>query len=137
MGRLLRRLTARHVFFSWIAYWAALAVVKLTPAALVIWQISRSGGKGDVSAALTDDVLKLTVTAAGSTTWTGSISLLPLAFMLAGPPIVLWACWLLATSQQRSSRGARSPEQLNRGDELPLRRDDRARSERLTEKSPG
>jgi hypothetical protein len=104
MRRALGRFQVRHLVYSWLAYWTALAVWSLSPAAVVLGQLSRDGAHGEASAGITDGLLNLSVTAAGATKWSASISLLSVALAIAVPPILLWAAWLFAASSQPVQR---------------------------------
>jgi hypothetical protein len=69
MRRSFGRWKLRDLLLSWLAYWAALVVVRLMPAAGAIWRVSRPGVKGDVSLGFSDGLLHLSVTAAGAIAW--------------------------------------------------------------------
>jgi hypothetical protein len=126
----LARWKVRHLFGAWLGYWAVLAAATLTPAALAIWKVSGSGAKGTASINAGDGGLHAIVTMPGSTLWEMSVSLTTVVLAIAGPPLVLWVCWLLSASASRDSAEQHPTEQLSRGDELPLRHDDRARDVR-------
>ena len=119
----------RHLVFSWLAYWITLAAVKLTAPTLAIIEATRPDGKGDVSVAFGNDMLKLSVKAVGATTWEGSVTPIMLALWLAGPPIVIWAGWLFATSKARRAEREREQAMLAGVDEF-------ARSEASTVRTP-
>jgi hypothetical protein len=85
----------RHLFLSWLAYWLLLLLVALGPAIPAIWRATRDGAHGEVSAGVNDGILSLTVKLAGTTTWSGSISLLSAALWFAIPPLVLWVLWVV------------------------------------------
>jgi hypothetical protein len=122
----LARWKVRHLIGSWFAYWAILAAATLAPAAIAIWKVSGSGAKGTASVNAGDGGLHAIITMPGSTLWEMSVALSTVVLAVAGPPLVLWLCWVLSASASRNS-GQHSAVQLTRGDELPLRRDDRAR----------
>jgi hypothetical protein len=44
-----------------------------------------------------------TIAPAGRTTWSGSVSLLTLALLVAIPPLVLWLVWLAGTSRTNNA----------------------------------
>jgi hypothetical protein len=127
----LARWKVRHLFGAWLGYWAVLAAVTLTPAAIAIWKVSGSGAKGSASINAGDGGLHAIVTMPGSTLWELSVPLTTVVLAIAGPPLVLWVCWLLSASASRNSVEQHPTEQLTRGDELPLRHDDRARDAML------
>lgn len=85
----------RHLFRAWLAYWVALAGVTLSPAIMAILRVSGPGGKGSASAGFNNGMLNLIVKSADGTTWSGFASLQSVAFWIAGPPLVLWAIWLM------------------------------------------
>jgi threonine/homoserine/homoserine lactone efflux protein len=116
----------KHLIGAWISYWGVLAIAALSPAAIAIWKVTRPGMKGDASLSLGDGGLNLHVTAAGVTTWNRTASVAMVVLAVAGPPLLLWLCWVLSRSSSRNS-GSHPPEQLRSADELPLRREDRAR----------
>jgi hypothetical protein len=123
----LARWKVRHVVGSWFAYWAVLAAATLTPAAITIWKVSRDGAKGDASLALGDGGLHAHVSGPGVTTWDHTIALTTVVLTVVGPPLLLWVCWVLSASRSRNSGEQHPTGQLGSGDELPLRREDRAR----------
>jgi hypothetical protein len=53
-------------------------------------------GKGSVNGGMTDGIVSASVAQNGITTWTGSISLLALVFLVALPPLVMWGIFLLS-----------------------------------------
>jgi hypothetical protein len=102
----LRRWRPRHLVLSWIAYWIGLAVVTLTPAALAIWRATQAPpGQGNVTFGVGSNGFELAAMLNGSTIWHGSIHLLPLAALIAGPPLLIFIAWL---TQQRSPVRAES-----------------------------
>jgi hypothetical protein len=104
----LRRWTSRGLFWSWLAYWAVLIVVKLGPAIAAIWRATHApAGQGTVSANFSNGVLSVVITQAGRTLWSGSNHLLALAAWIAGPPLLLWLIW--ATQRTR----AQSPDRVS------------------------
>jgi hypothetical protein len=127
MRSLLARWKVRHLFGAWLGYWAVLAAVTLTPAAVAIWRVTGSGAKGSASINAGDGGLHAIVTTPASTLWEMSVPLTTVVLAIAGPPLVLWVCWLLSASASRDLGEQRPAEQLASGDELPLQRRDRAR----------
>ncbi|HJP84504.1 MAG TPA: hypothetical protein VJ852_00810 [Gemmatimonadaceae bacterium] len=95
-----RRFRVRNLLLSWTAYWLALIVVGLFPAGLAIWRMSQlPHGQGSVNASVNDGVVTANVLQNGATTWTGSISLLGLALLIALPPLVMWAVSLVVSAR--------------------------------------
>ncbi|MFL5480890.1 MAG: hypothetical protein ACJ8AK_01750 [Gemmatimonadaceae bacterium] len=92
-----RPFRVRNLLLAWSAYWLALIVVGLSPAISAIWRVTQAGpGKGNVNAAFGDGRLNATVIQDGITTYSGSTSLLSVALLLALPPLVMWAVFLVA-----------------------------------------
>jgi len=102
MGLGLGRWRPQHLLLAWSAYWATLALVTLGPALRAIWNVTRPGQHGGVSAALDDSLLRLTVTSDTQTAWAGAAHVGTLALWIAGPPLLLWLAWLVS----RPWRGA-------------------------------
>ena len=99
-----------HLFAAWGAYWVALAAATLAPAIVAIARVASS--KGNVSLSLGDWVLKLTVNAGGTETYTASAHVLPISLWVAGPPLALFALWLRARSRAAGGDEA-TPELLS------------------------
>lgn len=91
----IREWRPRHLLRGWLAYWVALTGVTLGPALAAIARVSGPAGKGSASAGFGDGMFNIVVTNANGPTWTGAASLASIAFWLAGPPLVLWAIWLV------------------------------------------
>jgi hypothetical protein len=92
-----RTFRVRNLLLAWSAYWLALIVVGLAPAISAISRVSRAGpGHGNVNAGFSDTGLHATVVQDGITTYSGSISTLALSLLLALPPLVMWAVFLIA-----------------------------------------
>src|SRR6476659_3985605 len=86
----------RPLIGSWIAYWLIVGGVKLGPAALAIWRATRGPeGTGNVNVNFGNGVSSLNVLQSGSTTYSGSASVLAIALWFAGPPLVSWLWWLM------------------------------------------
>jgi hypothetical protein len=88
---------------AWIIYWIALFAIGLGPAIAAAWRASHgpSGQDNTITASFDNTVLSLKVVEHGATTYAGSIHLLAAALWIAGPPLVLWALWLVATRRER------------------------------------
>lgn len=92
----LRQWRPRELLGAWIAYWIVLAIVTLSPAVAAIWRVSQAGGEhGDVSFSFTNFTLSLVVKLAGRTTYTGTTTLMTIALLVAGPPLILWLLWAM------------------------------------------
>jgi hypothetical protein len=112
-----RRMRAWHLLVGWGVYWTALVVVGLGPGLLAAWRVTDPQGHGAINGSMGDGVLRLTVSDATSTLWTGAASVATLMLWIAGPPLVLWLVWLL-------SRPRSTPPTL--GDSMTLPTDRRA-----------
>ena len=101
----IRRWRVRELLLSWFLYWAVLLVVGLGPAALAIWRATRGPSEHNtVNVSAGTGGLVLTVIRAGVTTWNGSIHMLPLALLIAAPPLALWFLW---AATRRRAEGMR------------------------------
>jgi hypothetical protein len=95
---------ARNLFVSWCAYWLALIVVGLGPAIVAGWRMTHNAsGHGTAGVSFNDGVMSAKIAEASNTTWTGSISLLSLALLIALPPLVLWVIWLVGASRTNNA----------------------------------
>ena len=118
----LRRWRPRQLFLAWCAYWTGLVLVTLSPAIAAVWRMSRPGRQGSASLGFSNDVLTATISSAGQTMWSGSISFLMLSLLVAIPPLLLWLAWLASSSR------------MNNADENALNA--RARQRELQAKEP-
>jgi Na+-transporting NADH:ubiquinone oxidoreductase subunit NqrB len=125
----LGRWRLRHLSLATVSYWAALAAVKLTPAFIAAWKVTRDGEHGSINAALGDGtLLKVTILRDAAVMWSGAVSLATLALWVAGPPLLLWLFWLIAASRTRRDERS-APAQLERGDVMPTSQTGRAGDE--------
>jgi hypothetical protein len=86
----LRRWRPRHLLASWIVYWVLLVAITLGKAILAAWRVTHlPDGHGNISAGFSDGVFNLVIAESGKTVWQGSASLLSIALLVAGPPLVL------------------------------------------------
>ena len=95
MFRSLRHWSSRALFLSWGVYWLVLLAIGLAPIVGPVWRATH-GPKGTTSAvnlSFNNTIASLTVTQAGQTTWTGSISVVAVALWVAVPPLLLWMLW--------------------------------------------
>jgi len=101
-----RRWRPRHILLAWSAYWVGLVLVKLWPAIVAGWRMSQQAqSHGSANASMTDGILSANIIESGHTTWAGSISVLTLAFLIAGPPLLLWLAWLAGSSRTNHAEG--------------------------------
>lgn len=99
----LGRWRPRHLFLAWCAYWTGLVLVALWPALAAVRRMSRPGQHGSASAGFSDGVLTATISDAGQTMWSGSISFLMLSLLVAIPPLLLWLAWLASSSRMNNA----------------------------------
>ena len=101
MLKFLRSWSAGKLFASWVAYWLLLGGVTLGPAIAAIWRATQAEkGKGSFSMSFGDGVIALDVLDTGAKIYHGSIHFLPLALLLAGPPLLLWLAWFASRSRR-------------------------------------
>jgi hypothetical protein len=60
-------------------------------------------GKGSVFGGFGDGSFTATIVDSGKTTWTGSITAMHLALLVAGPPLLLWLIWLMRASRTNNA----------------------------------
>lgn len=110
MLKFLRSMSAAKLFATWIGYWILLIAIGLGPGIAAIWRATRAGpDKGSVNLSFGSDGFVLNVLKGGASTYSGSMHLLPLALLVAGPPLLLWILWFAS----RSRRG--TPDAALRG----------------------
>lgn len=115
----LRRWKPGQLLLGWVAYWAGLVGVTLSPAIAASWRATRlPEGHGNISAAFGNSTLSYTVIEDGVKTFAGSTSMTTALLWVAGPPLVLWLIWLLVRERpgttmrsvaDASNAGALSP----------------------------
>jgi hypothetical protein len=93
-----------HLLVAWCGYWLALALWALGPVLPTLWQVTRPGARGSVSAGVEDGVARLVVTREAATVWTGQVELGALALWVTLPPLVLWVLWLRSQRRPTSAR---------------------------------
>jgi len=100
MSGLLRSWSAGKLFASWIGYWILL--IAIGP----IWRARHAeADKGSLNMSLGSDGFSFNVLKDGATLFSRSIHLLPLALLVAGPPLLIWVLWF-ATRSKRSAPDA-------------------------------
>lgn len=101
MLNFLRSWSAGKLFASWIAYWVLLIAIGLGSAIGAIWKVSQAAkDQGSVALSFGDGSFSLKVINAGATIYSGSIHLLPLTLLVAGPPLLLWLAWFASRSKR-------------------------------------
>ena len=107
-----RRFRVRNLLLGWTAYWLALIVVGLSPAIIAIRRLASLGpGRGNVNAGVSDTGMYATVIQDGVTIYHGSISLLAVALLVAVPPLVMWAVFVIAAARTNDADENRVVEQ--------------------------
>ena len=103
MLKFLRSWSAGKLFVSWIAYWVLLIAVGLGPAIAAIWRVSQAAkDQGSVALSFGDGSFSLKAINAGVTLYSGSIHLLPLTLLVAGPPLLLWLAWFASRAKRNT-----------------------------------
>ena len=103
MFKFLRSWSAGKLFASWIAYWILLIGICLRPALVAIWRATRDTPEhGSVNLSFGDSGFVLDVVKGGAKLYSGSIHLLPLALLVAGPPLAIWLLWIASRSKRSS-----------------------------------
>lgn len=100
----LRRWRPGHLLLAWGAYWVGLALATLGPALPAI--LRATSGQGSITAGVGDEGVRLVVSEAGRTLWSGTASVSSIALWIAGPPLVLWVVWL---ARRRAARAEAAP----------------------------
>jgi hypothetical protein len=97
-----KRWKPSQLLLAWSAYWVGLVLVKLGPAFLAGWRMSQHvDGHGSANANIGDGILSANIVDGGRTVWTGSISVLTLALLIALPPLLIWLVWLAGSSRTK------------------------------------
>ena len=105
-----------HLLLSWGAYWAGLVAVKLSPAILEMWRVTRlPPGHGVINASFNNGVFDLSVVEDGVTTLANSAPLWTILLWVLVPPIVLWATWLFVRVRPAPGLSAREQAALSEG----------------------
>ena len=99
MLKFLRSMSAGKLFASWVGYWILLIAVGFSPALVAIWRAAQAAqDQGSVGVSFGNGAFSLTVLEKGATIYAGSIHVLPLALLVAGPPLALWLLWFASRS---------------------------------------
>jgi hypothetical protein len=120
MFSFLDRWRPKHLAAGWAVYWLGLAAVKLGPAFLVAWRLTRNDdtGQNAISFGFSNTTLNLSMTEAGRTVYSGSASLTEIALWIAVPPVLLLVAWLFRRTP-RDSVLAPAPAHFELGSGLP------------------
>jgi len=125
-----------HLAAGWIAYWVGLAVVKLGPAAMTIWRLTRDDptGQNTVSLGLENTTLQLSMTELGTPVYAGSATLTEIALWIAIPPLLLLFAWLQRPTLNEGAVSSPTVRaELEAGQAEPLGKD--AGAQRVRERS--
>ena len=99
-----RRWRPSLLFLAWCAYWVGLGLVKLAPAIAAAFRLSQQPhGHGNVNVSFGNGGFSATIIDGARTVWTGSISVLSLALLIAVPPLLLWLVWLAAPARTNNA----------------------------------
>jgi hypothetical protein len=103
----MRRWRPRHLLVAWSTYWALLAVYAFGPPTRAFLRASaQPGAKLTVAATVDDDILRLTVTNAAATVWTGGVPFFTAVLWVVLPPLFLWLLWLGLGARRDTTRAA-------------------------------
>ena len=103
-----RRWRPRHLLAAWSAYWVLLVAYAIGPAVRAFVRASAEpNAKLTVAATVDDDILRLTVTNAAATVWTGGVPFLAAVLWVAIPPLLLWLLWLGLGARRETAEAAR------------------------------
>ena len=117
----LRRWRPRHLLMSWLAYWIAALLVLLWPVIKAGYRFSQDPeNHGSINVGFGDAGFTAKVANGGDTIFNGSMSLLALTLLLAGPPLLLWLAWFVKVSRtnnadNRALRATQSSPELHPG----------------------
>ena len=101
MLKVLRSWSVGKLFASWIGYWILLIAIGLGRAIGPIQEATRGApDTGSVNVSFGSDGFALNVLKAGATIYSVSVHLLPLALLVAGPPLLLWVLWFASRSRR-------------------------------------
>lgn len=98
----LGRLRPMHLAVGTLAYWAGLAVIKLSHPLLVAWRLTHlPPGQSSIEASYAESAVHVVMKQLDAVVWSGSISAGGLIIWLFGPPaLVIGAWWLSAQSEE-------------------------------------
>ena len=109
----LRRWKPGQLLASWGLYWAGLSGVGLGPALLASWRATRlPDGHGTIEASFSNGTLSYTVIEEGVKTYAAATPFTTAMLLAAGPPLVLWAAWLLVRACSRKRLASRTSPRL-------------------------
>jgi hypothetical protein len=110
----------RHLLLAWGGYWIALVLVKLWPAIAAGWRMSQDAGEeNNVSVSFSNTIFSASISEAGKAMWAGSISVLTLSLLVAGPPFLLWLAWLAYSSRTNNADESALTSQMRQSELYP------------------
>jgi hypothetical protein len=119
------RWRAPHLLGAWVAYWVGLGAVTLGPYVAQIRRVtSAPDNTGSISLSTEDAELTLRIIENGRTVADASMSILSIALLVAGPPLLLWLLWLAV----RSRGEARAPGAIGAGPMHEVRMEEQERA---------
>jgi hypothetical protein len=67
--------------------------------------MSRPDAHGSANVSFTNDILSATIADGAKTVWSGSISFLTLALLVAVPPLLIWLVWIVGSARTNHATG--------------------------------
>jgi hypothetical protein len=105
----------RNLLLAWFGYWIGLVLITLGSAiasARRLMADPNSHGSADLSFA--NGTFTAKIAQPGHPTWTGTVSVLTLALLVAVPPLLLWLMWLIGTSRTNNAEKNAANESARR-----------------------
>jgi hypothetical protein len=94
----------RNLLLAWCGYWAVLLVITLGRAIVTVKHlVGDPNSHGSAGISFGDGRFVAHITQGGQSVWTGSVSVLTLAMLVAVPPLLLWLMWLVGTSRTNNA----------------------------------
>lgn len=104
MGFSLRQVRPIHLALGTLAYWAGLALVKLSHPLLVAWRLTHlPPGQSSIEASYSESAIHVTMKQLEAVVWSGSISAGSLILWLFGPPALIIGAWWLQSQDNGDS----------------------------------
>lgn len=104
----LSRLRLRGILALWGLYWVALAAVIILPMIGPLWDATHAPpDQGEFTVNFDGGAFTLVVKLAGRVLYSGSMSVIMLALLIAVPPLLLEIAWILSRRQPHAANVAR------------------------------
>ena len=140
----LRRWKTGQLLLGWGAYWVGLIGIGAGPAIRATWHATHlPDGHGSANANIDNGVLNYEVIAEGVKTFATTVPLSSVFLWLVGPPLLLWAVWLMVRERPavpQAALGNADVEALPAGTgpvrEWRVDQDERVRAERGRVRTP-